>query len=149
MHTWEVNRTAVGDCAKAVCEALRKLGKRCSVRWVNLQCEAPLDVNRTDYYAAFWRWFEAVFVANRDGAEFLFEDFRARVQAMRDFEDLATGDWRQQIALCQDEHSHIISAALLEGCTARLKREIKEDIAAKRRLLAMIEAHEERPARAA
>lgn len=149
MHTWEVNRIAVGGCAKAVAEALRKLGKVCTTRWVNLQCEAPLDVRRTDYYGAFWRWFEALFVANRDGAEFLHEDLCARVQAMRDFEDLATGCDREQLARCNQEHSDIISAALLDGSTAKLKREIMEAIVANRRLLAMIVAREAREARAA
>ncbi len=149
MLTHEVNRIAVGACAKAVAEALRKLGKRCSVRWVNRQCEESPDVRRTDYYGAFRRWFEAVFIANRDGAEFLFEDFCAFVQSMRDFEDLALGDWRAQIARCEGEHSDIIRAALLDGCNERLKSEIKEDIAEKRRLLAMLEARETHLARAA
>jgi hypothetical protein len=149
MDSWQVNRIAVADCAKAVSEALRKLGKRCSVRWVNRQCEPPQDVARSDYYGAFRRWFEAIFIANRDGAEFLFEDFCAFVQSMRDFEDLANADLQQQFARCEGEHSDIIRAALLSGDTGQLQREIVEDIAEKQRLLAMIRAREMVRARAA
>jgi hypothetical protein len=146
MHTWQVNRIAVGGCAKAVAEALGKFGKRCTPRWVNRQCEEPADVRRTDYYGAFWRWYESIFVANREGADFLYEDFRARVQGLRDLEALATADVPTQIAKCEGEHSDIIRAAFLGGDTARLKREIAEDIAEKRLLLAMIEAREVRAA---
>lgn len=148
MHTWQVNRIAVGTSTKAVCEALRKFGKVCSTRWVNLQCEEPTDVRRTNYYEAFVLWFTAIFVVNRAGAEFLFEDFRARVAALCELEDLATGDWRTQIARCEGEHSDIIRVAFLNGTAADLKREIAEDIAEKRRLLAIIAAQEAREAAA-
>jgi hypothetical protein len=149
MDSWQVNRIAVGACAKAVAEALRKLGKRCSVRWVNRQCEPPQDVTRSNYYEAFLRWFEAVFIANRPGAEFLFEHFCAFVQSLRDFEDLASADLQHQFARCEGEHSDIIRAALLSGDTGQLQREIVEDIAEKQRLLAMIQAREMVRARAA
>ncbi|MDQ1610310.1 MAG: hypothetical protein QOG00_241 [Pyrinomonadaceae bacterium] len=140
MHTWQVNRIAVGAHAKAVCEAFRKFGKRCSVRWINRQCEASKDVRRTDYYGAFWLWFEAIYVANREGAEFLFEDFRARVQSLRDLEALAMADVPTQVARCNDEHADVIRAAILGDDSERLEREIAEAIAEKRMLLAMIKA---------
>jgi hypothetical protein len=140
MQTWEVNRIAVGDRAKAVAEALRKFGKRCSVRWVNLQCEESRDVRRTDYYSAFWRWYESIYVSNREGAEFLYEDFRVRVQNLRDFEAHASADVPTQIARCNDEHSDIVRAAITGSDPDSIEREIVEDIASKQLLLAMIRA---------
>jgi hypothetical protein len=140
MQTWEVNRIAVGNCAKAVAEAMRKFGKRCSVRWVNRQCEESKDVRRTDYYSAFWRWYESIYVSNREGAEFLYEDFRARVQSLRDLEALASADVSTQIARCNDEHSDIVRAAIIGSDHDSFEREIVEDIASKQLLLAIIRA---------
>jgi hypothetical protein len=140
MQTWEVNRIAVGGCAKAVTEALRKFGKRCSVRWVNKQCEASKDVRRTDYYAAFWLWYESIYVSNREGAEFLYEDFRARAQSLRDLEAHASADVPTQIARCNDEHSDIVRAAITGCDPVSIEREIVEAIASKQLLLAMIRA---------
>ncbi|HEV2704943.1 MAG TPA: hypothetical protein VGV59_03405 [Pyrinomonadaceae bacterium] len=148
MHTHEVNRAAVGDSAKAVCAALDHLGKRCSVRWVNLQCEAPVDVKRVNYYEAFLRWFEALWLARREGAEFLFEDFCARVEALRAGDRHDPTDWYEQLARCEEEHCQAIKAAILNRDMAAIRRELAEDIAAKRRLLAMHEARA-RSARAA
>lgn len=71
------------------------------------------------------------------------------MQGLRDLETLATADVPTQIAKCEGEHSDIIRAAFLGGDTARLKREIAEDIAEKRLLLAMIQAREAEAARAA
>jgi hypothetical protein len=80
--THEANRVALGDRAKAVRLALLGLGmRRCSERLVRYQCEErPL---RLDWYGLFWRWFSALWVAHHPGAEFLYEDFTARVEALQ------------------------------------------------------------------
>lgn len=143
MFPYEANRIAVAGHAKAVAEALRRLGKRCSVRWVNRQCEPSVDVVRPDYYGAFWRWFEALWLAHRPGAEFLFEDFRARVLALRARDDApAATDWFEQVAVCAREHSEALQAAIRNHDPAAIRRELAESIAAQRRLLATLEARE-------
>jgi hypothetical protein len=140
MRTCDANRLAVGDAAKAVCEALRSLGYARSVRWVYRQCEPPADVKRLDFYGAFLRWFTAIWHANRPGAEFLFEDFRSRVLALRERDELATADWYTEVARCESEHSEALQAAILNRDDTAIRKELAEDIAAKRKLLAMVEA---------
>lgn len=144
MQTFEINRLAVGDSAKALREALRSLGKRCSLRWIYYQCEAPRDVRRLDPYGAFWRFFQALWHANRQGAEFLFEDFRARVSALRHTpSDLCRADWYEELATCETEHSEALQAAIRFRNPAAIKKEISEAIAAYRRLLTIVEARGE------
>jgi hypothetical protein len=140
METHQVNRLAVGDSAKALREALRSLGKRCSLRWIYYQCQPSQDVRRLDVYGAFWRFFQALWRANRTGAELLFEDFRARVQALRhSTADLCRADWYESLAELEQEHSEALQAAIRNHDLAAIKKEIGEAIAAYRRLLAIVE----------
>ena len=148
MLTCEANRTAVGPHAKAVRLELLRLGmRRCSERLVRYQCEqSPL---RPDWYGLFWRWFKALWRAHRDGAEFLFEDFCARVEALRREDDSGpAGDWYEQIAECAREHGEALQAAIQRRDPRAIRRELAESIAAERRLLAML-AEQAEEARAA
>lgn len=147
MLTSEANRLAVGSSAKAVRLALLRLAmRRCSERLVRYQCEErPL---RLDWYGLFWRWFRALWTARRDGAEFLFEDFCARVEALRREDGRPAGDWYEQIATCAREHGEAIQAAIQRRDSAAIRRELAESIAAERRLLSMLSDREE-PAQAA
>ena len=147
MLTCEANRLAVGPCAKAVRLALLRLGmRRCSVRLVRYQCEErPL---RLDWYGLFWRWFSALWQAHRPGAEFLFEDFCSRVEALRREEGSPAGDWFEQIAECAREHGEALQAAIQRRDPQAIRRELAESIAAERRLLAML-SEEGESARAA
>jgi hypothetical protein len=140
LETWQANQLAVGDAAKAVCLALSRLGKRCTLRWIYRQCQPTNETSSLDYYGSFWRWFEALWRGNRQGAEFLFEDFRSRVLALREGDDLSAADWYAEVALCEGEHSEAIRAAILNRDVSAIKKELSEDIAAKRRLLALVEA---------
>jgi hypothetical protein len=140
MQTCEANRLAVGDAAKAVRDALCSLGYARSLRWVYRQCEPSTDVKRLDFYGAFWRWFLAIWHANRQGAEFLFEDFRSRVLALREQDELRESDWYKEVARCESEHSEAIQAAILNRDDAALRKELPEAIAAYRKLLAIVEA---------
>jgi hypothetical protein len=146
MLTCEANRLAVGPHAKALRLALLRLGmSRCSERLVRYQCEErPL---RLDWYGLFWRWFRALWAAHRGGAEFLFEDFCSRVEALRREDGLA-GDWYEQIATCAREHGEALQAAIQRRDPPAIRRELSESIAAERRLLVML-AEREEAARAA
>jgi hypothetical protein len=136
MLTSEANRLAVGSHAKAVRLALLRLGmRRCSVRLVRYQCEE--SSLRRDWYGLFWRWFRALWTAHRGGAEFLFEDFCSRVEALRR-EDVHAGDWYEQIATCAREHGEALQAAIQRRDPQAIRRELAESIAAERRLLAML-----------
>jgi hypothetical protein len=139
--TCEANRLALGSSAKAVRLALLRLGmRRCSVRLVRYQCEErPL---RLDWYGLFWRWFLALWSAHRSGAEFLFEDFCSRVEALRR-EGGHSGDWYEQIATCAREHGEALQAAIQRRDAQAIRRELAESIAAERRLLAMLSEREE------
>lgn len=138
MQTHEANRRAVGGRAKQVRLALLKLGmRRCSDRLVRYQCEqTPL---RADWYALFWRWFRALWVANREGAEFLYEDFSARVESLRRADTPPTCCWLEQVAKCEQEHSEALRAAILAGDQAAIRSEVSDAIREYRQLLAMIE----------
>ena len=140
MDTYEVNRIAVGGFSKCVREALKRLGmRRCSVRLVRYQCEKN-DL-RADWYSLFWRWFLALWMANREGAEFLYEDFTARVAALRDADDVSATDYDRQLARCEGEHSDIIRARINGEDVTVLIQETIEAIVEKRRLVAMLVAH--------
>jgi hypothetical protein len=145
MQTFEANRVAVGDAAKAVHAALRALGYARSVRWVYRQTEAPRDVAKLDFYGAFWRWYHALWLANRQGADFLIEDLLSRARALRDFDSLTAADWYEAVADCEGEHSEAVRAAILNRDAAAIKKELSEAITAYRRLLAMVEARSEQP----
>lgn len=139
METWEANRIAVGGHAKALREALRGLGKKVSLRWIYYQCSPPTDVNRPDPFGLFWRWFEALWLAHRPGAEFLFEDFCARVSALRDSEPASGArDWYEELSICAREQSEALQAAIRRHDDAAIRRELAESIAAERRLLVML-----------
>jgi hypothetical protein len=141
MRTHEANAIAIKGRAKAIREALRKLGmQRCSLRLVYRQAEAP--DGRFSWYELFWRWFHALWTANRPGAEFLFEDFRSRVLALRDEDDLSQADWTTEAVRCSDEHADAIREAFLNSDTAAIKKEVSEAITAYRRLLGIVEARE-------
>ena len=137
MLTHEANRVALGDRAKAVRLALLGLGmRRCSERLVRYQCEErPL---RLDWYGLFWRWFLALWQAHRSGAEFLYEDFCSRVEALRREDGCSPSDWYEQIAECAREHGEALQAAIQRRDPLSIRRELAESIAAERRLLAML-----------
>lgn len=137
MLTCEANRLAVGTHAKSVRLALLRLGmRRCSVRLVRYQCEE--NTLRLDWYALFWRWFSALWLAHRGGAEFLYEDFCSRVEALRREDGRPSGDWFEQIAECAREHGEALQAAIQRRDPQAIRRELAESIAAERRLLAML-----------
>jgi hypothetical protein len=141
VQPYEANLTAIGGFAKQIRLALLRLGmRRCSVRLVYRQGEAPIRGQRVDYYSAFWRWFQALWLANRAGAEFLYEDFRARVQALRERDLLQHDDWTATVARAVDEGADSIREAILDRDPQAIRKELVEDIAIKRRLLAMVEA---------
>lgn len=149
LESFEANRVAVRGHAKQVRDALRGLGKRCSLKWVYLQCAPSPDINRLDYYGSFRRWFKAIWMANRAGAEFLFEDFRAFVESLRrEAAGEAGGDWYQCLADAEREHSEAIQAALLNHDDESIRKELTEAVAAMRRQLAMLDERT-RAARAA
>jgi hypothetical protein len=138
MHTFEANKIAVGGHSKAVCLALRRLGmRRCSERLIRYQCER--NQTRADWYSTFWRWFRALWVAHREGAEFLYEDFQARVATLRGAEAPPPRSWLEQVARCEQEHSEALRAAILAGDSIALRSEVADVIREYRSLLAMIE----------
>lgn len=137
----EANRAAVGPHAKAVRLALLKLGmRRCSLTLVYRQCDP--EALRPSWYCLFLRWFEALWLAHREGAELLFEHFLSFVAALRDSQEARPGDVLGALALALDdaerEHSDIVRARFRGDDLRRLSEEIAEDIAAKRRLLATV-----------
>jgi len=137
MLTSEANRLAVSTHAKAVRLALLRLGmRRCSERLVRYQCEE--NTLRLDWYGLFWRWFRALWAAHRGGAEFLFEDFCSRVEALRREDGHSPADWYEQIAECAREHGEALQAAIQRRDPQAIRRELAESIAAERRLLAML-----------
>lgn len=146
LTTPEANRLALGDRAKAVRLALLRLGmRRCSERLVHYQCEErPL---RLDWYGLYWRWLRALHLANPQGADFLFEDLRARFSALRDGEHLTGACWYEQLAECEREHSEAIRAAILDRDPRLIRKEIAEAISALRRQLALLDAREGRESR--
>lgn len=142
MHCYQILDHAIGPEAKGVREALRSLGKRCSLRWIYYQCQPARDVKRLNIYELFWRFFQAIFIARPEGAAFLFEDLRGRYAALRAREELRAADWYTQVARCESEHSEAIQAAILDRDDAALRKELPEAIAAYRQLLAIVEARE-------
>lgn len=151
MLTHEVLKLAVGDSAKGLREALRALGKCVSLRWVYYLTEPPADVRRPNPYGSFLLLFEALWRAHRKGAEFLFEDFCARVTTLREpaTPQHDTPDWYEQLAICAREQSEALQAAIRRHDDAAIRRELSESIAAERTLLALLDRHEPRAAQKA
>ena len=141
LTTHDANRLALGDRAKAVREALLRLGmQRCSLRLVHYQAEPrPL---RLDWYGLYWRWLRALHLATPQGADFLFEDLRSRFAALREGDHLAAACWYEQLAECEREHSEAIRAAILDRDPRLIRKEIAEAISALRRQLALLDARE-------
>jgi len=141
LTTHDANRLALGGSAKAVREALLRLGmRRCSLRLVHYQAEPrPL---RLDWYGLYWRWLRALHLANPSGAEFLFEDLRSRFSALREGDHLSRAGWYEQLAECEREHSEAIRAAILDRDPSLIRKELAEAISAMRRQLALLEARE-------
>jgi hypothetical protein len=138
VYTHEVLKLAVGGNAKAVCESLRQLGKRVSLRWVYFLCEPNADVRRANPYESFWQ-------AHREGAELLYEDFRARVESLRS-EGNPEGDWFEQVVRCERENSEALQAAILRRDARAIRKELADSIREQRRLLAMATGQEMRHA---
>ena len=141
LATHDANRMALGSQAKAVREALIRLGmRRCSLRLVHYQTEPrPL---RLDWYGLYWRWLRALHLAHPSGADFLFEDLRSRFSALREASELSGADWYEQVAECEREHSEAIRAAILDRDPRLIRKEIAEAISALRRQLALLDARE-------
>ena len=138
---YDANRAAVGSHAKAVRLSLLKLGmRRCSLTLVYRQGDP--DTDRPSWYCLFIRWFTALWLARREGAELLFEDFLARVAALRDQAEARRGDAPGRLAadleLAEAEHSDIVRARFRGDDLRRLRQEVIEDVAAKRRLVATL-----------
>jgi hypothetical protein len=136
VYTHEVLKLAVGGNAKAVCESLRQLGKRVSLRWVYFLCEPNADVRRANPYESFWLLFRALWQAHREGAELLYEDFRARVESLRS-EGNPEGDWFEQVVRCERENSEALQAAILRRDARAIRKELSDSIREQRRLLEM------------
>jgi hypothetical protein len=136
VQTHDANRVAVGGHTRRVRDALLRLGmRRCSLRLVQYQFEP--DPIRPSWYCLFWRWFHALWVAHRAGAEFLFEDFLARVEALRGAERPAPHGWPEQVARVVRECGEAVEASVLARDEARIRKEVTEAIRELRRLLAM------------
>lgn len=150
MHsTRAANRLAARGHTAAVARALKRLGmRRCSESLVRRQWDE--HATQASWYCCFWRWFEALWLAHRKGAESLFEDFCARVEALRRAETPDVGrDWFEQLAICAREQSQALQAAIRRHDEAAIRRELSESIAAERMLLAMLDRQECETARAA
>ena len=138
LTTLDANRVAARGHSAALARALKRLGmRRCSERLVRRQWEPASGC--PSWYCLFWRWFEALWLAHRKGAEFLYEDFCARVAALRDSEPQSGArDWYEQLSVCAREQSEALQAAIRRHDDAAIRRELAESIAAERRLLAML-----------
>lgn len=137
--TRAANRLAARGHTSNIVRALKRLGmRRCSEALVRRQWDEA--ATHPSWYCLFWRWFEALWLAHRTGAEFLYEDFRARVESLRDLEaQSGAADWYEQVALCVKEQSEAIQAACRRRDRAAIRREFLESIAAERRLVAMLD----------
>lgn len=149
LTTLDANRVAARGHSAALTRALKRLGmRRCSERLVRYQYEG--GAHRPSYYCLFWRWLEALFVANRAGFDFLVEDFCARVAALRDSEAPdAAPDWYEALSTCAREQSEALQAAIRRHDDAAIRRELAESIAAERKLLSMLDRTAEGAARRA
>ena len=138
LTTIEANALAARGHSARLVRALKKLGlQRCSERSVRYQYEG--GAHRPSWYCLFWRWLQALFLANRKGFDFLVEDFNARVAALRDGEPQhGARDWYEQLSICAKEQSEALQAAIRRHDDAAIVRELSESIAAERKLLAML-----------
>jgi hypothetical protein len=149
MDTHQANRIAIGPCAKAIRLALLNLGmRRCSLSFIYRQAEAPVRGQRLSWYCAFWRWFGALWKANRAGAEFLFEDFCGRVEALRKSGDAATpagdGEWQASVFECLDAHTDALKEAVAESDMSRIIETAARATTCYRRLIALAHARTKR-----
>jgi hypothetical protein len=139
LTTVEANAQAARGHSASLARALKRLGmRRCSERSVRYQSEE--GAGRPSWYCCFWRWFQALWLVNRKGAEFLYEDFQARVEALRAAEasEAPARDWLEQVALCAREHSEAIAEAMLRRDERAIRAEVTDEIRELRRLLAML-----------
>ena len=144
METTDANFIAVDGRTQAVARALKRLGMRqCSARLVQYQFKPR--PTRPDWYGAFWRWFRAIWVAHRAGAEFLFEDFCAKVSALRDA-DLphAQPPVTAQVEKCQYRNHRFVAAYIRGDGDDSLIREAVEGIVEMRALVRMLTARRAR-----
>lgn len=139
LSTLDANRVAARGHSAGLTRALKRLGmRRCSERLVRYQYEP--GAGRLDWYALFWRWLEALWLVNREGFDFLFEDLCARVAALRDAETPGVGrDYYEQLSICAREQSEALQAAIRRHDDGAIRRELAESIAAERKLLAMLD----------
>jgi hypothetical protein len=93
-----------------------------------------------NFPALFWRWLEALWLVNRAGFDFLFEDLCARVAHLRERDaPPPTLGWYEQLARCEREHSEAIQAAILCHDERAIRAEIADEIRELRVLLAMLD----------
>jgi hypothetical protein len=145
MDTPEANRAAVDGNTLAVARALKRLGmKQCSERLVQYQFKP--GAARHDWYGLFWRWWRALWIAHRAGAEFLFEDFCARVSAVRDAEGLRATSLGEQLDRCEYQHYRFAAAAARSAPRDEIIRLGVEEIVEKRKLVWMLTAEAAREA---
>lgn len=135
-----------GDSLKVFKEAVG--GNAAAVGFVVKKSEKTIYKMFTDLafcvYSRFLKYFYAIYEKNPSGGELLFEDFRARVHALRfeQFGDVTDQEWFEQVAECEREHSEGIRAAILSRDPSAIRTQITEDIVAKRRLLVMLRGRE-------
>lgn len=141
--TLDANRVAARGHSAGLTRALKRLGmRRCSERRVRYQYEA--GALRPSWYCLFWRWVEALWLVNRPGAEFIFEDFRSRFEALRRSQASPPAtDWVAQVARCARESGQAIAAAAERRDAATVRREVTESIVAQRDLLALLDLQEQ------
>ncbi|MCA1615019.1 MAG: hypothetical protein LC795_15480 [Acidobacteria bacterium] len=137
LSTHDANRAAARGHSAGLARALKRLGmRRCSERLVRYQYEP--GAARPSYYCLYWRWLQALFVANRAGFDFLFEDLCARVAELRGAAAPARG-YFEQVAVCAREHGEALAAAAERRDRDAIRRELTESIAAERELLSMLD----------
>ena len=97
----------------------------------------------TKFPRLFWRWFQALWLAHRKGAESLFEDFCARVEALREAETpRAPREWFAQVASCARAHGEVLAAAAERRDAAAIRRAVSTSIAEQRELILLLDRAE-------
>ena len=138
LTTHAANGQAARGHSASLARALKGLGMlRCSEYLVRRQWDDP---DRPSWYCLWWRWYEALWLAHREGAEFLFEDFCARVARLRSAAPtVGAEDWHQLVARSAREHGQAIAAAVEMRDEAAVRRGLVESIATTRDLLALLD----------
>lgn len=93
-------------------------------------------------YSRFLQVYFAIDAEHPEGADQLFEDFRARRIAARKTEAVGRVEWLDAVAKANQEGAEAISAAIDGRDPIAIERELCQDIDAKRRLLQMVVARE-------